>query len=138
MMPKMKEEMKMQGGGKPPRSKPTSFAVVCKDASQMKTVYTKALSQAESLVAVIEGAKDPKFAFALNDQNLGQLKAVIANTTAHLSSFGQEFLVKDLKQLKAAYPPAELEVHLTAFCKLGAFALSVQQMSEKIIKRSSC
>ena len=72
----------------------------------MKNAYTKALSQAESLVAVIEGGQDPKFAFALNDQNLGQLKAVIANTTSHLSSFGQEFLVQDLKQLKAAYGQA--------------------------------
>jgi hypothetical protein len=124
-------------GDKPAGKDVATFAKVAKDAVAMKLIWIKVMSQADSLIAVIENG-DVKFSFAQNTQNVGKLKELLEAATTRLSPFDKEFLVKDLKQMKQCYGTPHLEVELAKFQKLGGFAFPVQQMSDRIIKRSQC
>ena len=101
------------------------LAEVFKLADAVKKLHVKATTNASDLVRQV--ASDPAFKLALdNEQNVGVLVKLLADTKAELTTFGSCFLVEQLAKLKKSYTAKQLVAHFVAFADMsGHKALQV-------------
>ena len=101
------------------------------DASKVKMLYIKSTSSGRALLENIETC--PAYAWALNDQNKGQLEKLIAKVDTGLGSFHREFLLQESRFLKNKYSTDRLIALLTEFMDIKPIVTELCDRVDEIL-----
>ena len=115
---------------------PSTLEKATKDAQKVKALWVTTLSKAEQLVVMIKN-KELKYAWANNDENLGELERRKAAMLDGMDSFGRSFLIHDFKTVKQTLAPARLEVFLTEFIKKKVLCEHLSDWVDRVVQRSN-
>ena len=108
-----------------------------KKAELVKKVYNQTVVQAMNLATKI-ASKDSRYAWANNEQNLGQLTSQLAVLQTSVGEIASEFLVQTTMAMKKRHTSARLEAELAQFVTLQDKIDALGATVKTILSRANC